>query len=503
MAGNGPFDGIHMHDINGEILGGNDLVLVLQAMDQDATFSEDVVAIGDTARLIIPRGMTIRQVITMLFSYWFNQQQPTTFGHIFRYRPHDGALAAYRQLKKTFGFVDGKATESFFGSTPPQMVTVHTGVNDTVQVPWGELRVSALADAVINFTTAEDDTLGTVFHMTVTAPRRLEATIEMLFTSIEMELAEHSIYRGKIIKVGSGTEPKFVDLSHLDPRTVVYASEVQRALEANLWLPLRQTDRFRQAGLPLKQGVLAYGKFGTGKSLAGLLTARIAVENGWTAILAESGDDLKELLELAAMFGPAFVFCEDIDTVASADSDDIEELLEAFDGVVSKGREVLLLATTNHVGTLHAGMMRPGRFDVLVEIGMLDRPSVEKLIREHMGAGSLEEGVDFDEVFAAMQGFTPSFVAQTIQRARKYAMLDDTNRLGTQHFVAAAQELWGHLKLMEAAGTKPERPALDTAFGQMVDGRVAAVLGQVRIEGGRSSGARLVHDPSLNGAAQG
>ena len=494
-----PFDGIHMHDAKYDILDGADLISVLQAMDKDATFSDEMIGVGDTAKLVIPRGMTIRQAITSLFSYWFNQQQPTTFQHTFRYRPHDGALAAYRQLKKTFGFVDGKPTESFFGSTPPQMITVNTGVNDTAQVPWGELRVSALADATINFTTAEDDTLGTVFHMEVTAPRRVEATIEMLFAAIEMELAEHSIYRGKIIKVGGGTEPKFVDLSKIDPASVIYAGDVRRTLEANLWLPMRETARFRREGLQIKQGVLAHGNFGTGKSLAGSLSAKIAVENGWTAILAESGDDLEELLELAAMFAPAFVFCEDIDEVAGVDAEDIDDLLEAFDGVVSKGREVLLLATTNHIDLIHAGMMRPGRFDVLLEIGMLDSDSIERLVRQQVGS-VLEDDIDFVQICKEMAGFTPAFVSQVVQRTRKYAMLDGTSRLGTTHFVAAARELQGHLRRMEAAGTKPERPALDTALTALVDGRVAAVMGEFKIEG--RTGGRLVHDPSLNGTKQ-
>lgn len=501
MATNDPFDGIHMHDATGQILPGAELVSLLQSMDKDTTFSDDMVTVGDSAKLVVPRGMTMREVITSLFSYWYNQQQPTTFRRTFNYRPHDGALAAYRQLKKVYGFVDGKPTESFFGSTPPQMITVHTGLNDTTQVPWGELRVSALAGAVITFTEDEDDRFGTVFCMEVTAPRRLEPNIEMLFASIEMELAEHSIYRGKAIKAGGGTEPKFVDLGKVDPDSVVYASDVQRTLEANLWMPMRETVRFRRDGLPLKQGVLAYGNFGTGKSLAGFLTAKIAVENGWTAILAESGDDLEELLELAAMFGPAFVFCEDIDKVARADAENIEGLLEAFDGVVTKGREVLLLATTNNIGDLHAGMLRPGRFDVLVEIGMLDADSIEKLIRQQVG-GALEENIDFAAICAEMKGFTPAFIAQVIQRTRKYAMLDKAARLGTAHFVAAAKEMQGHLQLMQAAGTKPQPSSVNTALGELVDARVAATLGAFRLELGGRSG-RLIHDPSsTNGGAQ-
>lgn len=493
------FDDFHIHDMSGQILGGSDMIRLLKTMEGDMVFSDEGVEFGDSAKIIIPRGMTARQAIVAIFSRWYNDQQPTTFRRTFRYRPHDGAYAAFRVLKKTYGFVDGKSTESFFGSTPPQMITVHTGVNDTAQVPWGELRVSALANAVITFATSEDDTLGTVFHMTVTAPRGLESNIEMLFAAIEMELAEHSIYRGKLIRVGGGTEPKFVDPEALrkECKKAVYAADVERALHANLWSPMRRTADFRRRGLSLKQGVLAYGTFGTGKSLAGGITALVAVENNWTAILAESGDDLRELLELAAMYGPAFVFCEDIDTVASTDSDEIEEMLEAFDGVVTKGREVLLLATTNNVGQLHAGMMRPGRFDVLIEIGALDTGSIERMICTNIADSELDGGIDYDKVAEAMAGFTPAFAVQAIVRAQKYALLDgDTVRLGTQHFVDAAAELRRHEELMAAAGIKPTKPTVDSALAEVVGAKVLATIGNFRVS--HNGDGRLIHDPVEN-----
>ena len=490
-------DGIHMHDTTGEILGGAEMIRFLKAMEGDVTFTDDDVAEGDTARLIIPRGWGPRRAIVTIFSQWYNLQQPTTFKHTFRYRPYDGARAADCVLRRTFGVVDGKPTESFFGTIDPQMVTVQTGIGTTEQVPWGELHVAAFDGAVVTFSATEDGDFGTVFHMEVTVPRRSKETVEMVFADIEMELAENSIYKSKIIMVGEGDEPRFVDLSGVDVSTVIYTADVERALQANLWGPMRQTDKFRRLGLPIKQAVLAYGLFGTGKSLAGLRSALIAVENGWTAILCESADSLEQALELAAMYGRAFVFCEDIDSIAAADCANIERVLEMFDGVVNKGTETLLLATTNKVGSLHAGVMRPGRLDVLVEVGMVDAASIKRMILAQVKDGSLDSAINFDEVVAAMAGFTPAFVVQATQRALKYRVLDGVAQLGTSHLVDAAAELQEQLKLMEAAGTTPQRPPLDAALADVVSAQVAATVSEFRVAG--RSGGQLVRDPSNNG----
>jgi ATP-dependent 26S proteasome regulatory subunit len=291
-------------------------------------------------------------------------------------------------------------------------------------------------------------------------------------------------------------EPKFIDLGAVDCERVVYSTDATRKLAANLWAPITRTDEFRKRGLSLKQTVLLFGTFGTGKTLAGYKTGQLAIGNGWTAIYAESGDNLKELLQLAGLYAPAVVFCEDIDVVAAAGSDNIEAMLDAFDGVQAKGREVLVVLTTNNVGQLHAGMLRPGRIDVMVEIGHLDRESVEKVLRTHVPTGELGE-VDFDVIFQTMDGFTPSFVAQVVERARKYALLDDQRCLTTDSILAAIYELQDQKTAQDAASTKPERPTLDGALGSLVSQQVQATLSNFKVAG--RGGGQLVHQPSANG----
>src|SRR5207249_8115536 len=116
----------------------------------------------------------------------------------------------------------------------------------------------------------------------------------------------HSIYRGKAL-VGH-EEPQFLDMDEFDPEKVVYSQEVLTQLESSVWGVLRWTDAFRRDKITRKRAILLHGPYGTGKTLAGQLTAKIATDNGWTFIAARPGqDDLTEALQTARLYEPAVV----------------------------------------------------------------------------------------------------------------------------------------------------------------------------------------------------
>ena len=141
----------------------------------------------------------------------------------------------------------------------------------------------------------------------------------------------------------SAEEPTFLDLSKIDPNKVIYSEEVLTQLNTNLWSVLEHTDLMRSYGLPLKRAVLLEGPYGTGKTLAGTLTAKRAVENGWTFILVRPGqDDLFTALKTAQVYAPAVVWFEDIDGLAKGGTDEqISRLLDALDGAQTKGHAVV------------------------------------------------------------------------------------------------------------------------------------------------------------------
>lgn len=394
-----------------------------------------------------------------------DEQQNTThnFPRTFQYRPNDVAHALGKALKKVFGTTGlGQETFGFFSTTPPTFVTINTGFDETAQVIQGETNFPPL-EAVIMVGSHNNPEVGRLGKVTVQAPRRYRAHVEGLFFAIEEELRTGSIYRGKAID--GAEDPHFINLDR--EIRAVYTQEVLTQLEANVWSLLRHTKVMKDMKLPLKRSVLIEGPYGTGKSLAAMRTAQIAVENGWTFVQVRPTDDLERAMKTASLYSPAVVFFEDIDGVAEkGDAQDVSRLLDLFDGITSKGTDVIAVMTTNFVERIQKGMLRPGRMDALIHIAEMDRPGVEELIKMLVPEGLLFE-IDYDAVFKAYENFLPAFVKEAVDRTMRYAIARTGGEplfLTTEDFVAAAQGLRPQLDLMNEAGEGRKTPDLETAF---------------------------------------
>lgn len=396
-----------------------------------------------------------------------DDQQNTThsFPKTFRYRPNDVAHALGKALKKVFGTTGlGQSTFSSFGSTPPTFVTINTGHEEVAQIIQGQTKFPPL-DAIITMGSTNDVEVGALGKIVIQAPRRYRAHVEGLFYAIEEELRTGSIYRGKAID--GAEDPHFLNPASVEPGRVVYTHEVLTQLDANVWSLLEHTQVMRDMKLPLKRSVLIEGPYGTGKSLAAMLTAQKAVANGWTFIQVRPTDDLERAMKTASLYSPAVVFFEDIDGVAEkGDTQDVSRLLDLFDGITSKGTDVIAIMTTNFVERIQKGMLRPGRMDAVIHIGAMDREGVEKLIKATVPAGLLFE-IDYDTVFEAYEGYLPAFVKEAIDRTMRYAIARTEGEpmfLETSDFVAAAEGLRAQLQLMQDAGEGKRTPDLETAF---------------------------------------
>ena len=246
-------------------------------------------------------------------------------------------------------------------------------------------------------------------------------------------------------------------------------------LEANVWSLLRYSDKMEKHGVPLKRAVLFEGPYGTGKTLGAYLTAKIAVEHGWSFIYCRPGrDNLTDVMATARLYQPSCVFFEDVDTVAasgSGQSDHVTELLDLFDGIQSKGTKIMCVLTTNNVQKIHKGMVRPGRLDAVIHIGALDTAGMEKMAKAVIDESLLSPDIDWLLVGAAMEGFLPAFVREVLDRAMRYNMArnaGDPTILKTNDFLQAADGLRPQLDLMNGAGDTPEVDLLQEAFARTV-----------------------------------
>ena len=433
-------------------------------------------------QILLPEGMSLKQGAKLITAQAMSMEEVHGFNKVFRFRPWDGAYAMQETLKELFGLGgQGRAIHTFFGSTPPQYINIEVGIGQEVRVPWGHIDFPPFEGMFITGVSM-DPTYGALFQLTAQVPKKYEAEVEGLFVAIEDTLRRKSIYKGKaIVGVGRVTRdgfenPSFLDPYAIDPEKVAYKQEVFDRLDASVWGMIRTAELQRKAGMKLNKKTLLYGPYGTGKSLAGGLTARTAVDNGWTFIQTKSGDEeLSKVLATAQLYAPAVVFIEDIDTLINADSAKMSELLELFDGIGSKNSEVMVLMTSNHADSLSKGMTRVGRIDAAIEIGDLDRAGIERLVTTTFSPSQLADDIDFDEVVESMRGYEPAFIMGTFNLTKSNAIIRSGSldfQLTTADFVLAADTLRNQ---HDTHSNAQDRPAVDK-LGSVLSGTLADVL---------------------------
>lgn len=424
-------------------------------------------------KIMLPYGMTYDKAFTVLERLRQESETPTTFERTFRYRPDDGAHATFWCMKKRWGMALGKPLETFFGTIPAETRTINIAFGETMQVPWGRMEVPTLPGLQIHIAQIEDDELGPLFRLVAMGPKKFKDEMHGLFNDIQEYLQSNSIYRGKALIGAAKMEFMNVDI---DRSKIVFSDDVEEMLDGAVWAPIRYADAFRRESIPLKRALLLHGPYGTGKSSAGLLTAQVAAQNGWTFLSAKPGrDKVEDVLRTARLYEPAVVFVEDIDGEANdGDVTSVTRLLDAFDGITAKGGELMVVLTTNHLDRIHKGMLRPGRLDAIVEIAGLDRSGVERLIKAVVPEDKLSADCDYDKVYAAMDGFLPAFVRETITRAVSFAVArlkgEGNYVIDTPDLCHAAESLRPQLLALQGAGEGVARPSMDALLSGAVEG---------------------------------
>ena len=174
---------------------------------------------------------------------------------------------------------------------------------------------------------------------------------------------------------------------------------------------LREPERFARYGARIPRGVMLYGPPGTGKTL---LARALAGEAG-TPFFAMSGADfvqvyvgvgasrVRELFRKARKAGRGVIFIDEIDAIGKrrdSGNDEREQTLNALLTEMSgfsSGEGILVLAATNRLDTLDPALLREGRFDRRIEVGLPDREQREKILRVHAGKKPLSPDVSLKD----------------------------------------------------------------------------------------------------------
>jgi len=194
-----------------------------------------------------------------------------------------------------------------------------------------------------------------------------------------MEISrKENIYRGKKVEFNGGID--FLTVKEKSWDSVVLDFKIKTEIKANTIDFLRQSERWKQYGIPLKRGVLLAGEPGTGKTI--ICKALMAETDEITCITTnaysiDEDEYITTLYELAQDLSPCVVFIEDIDLIGQnrmeygyRSGSALLSLLSVLDGIEEK-KNIVTVATTNCLETLDKALsQRPSRFDRIIKLSV-------------------------------------------------------------------------------------------------------------------------------------
>lgn len=197
---------------------------------------------------------------------------------------------------------------------------------------------------------------------------------------------------------------------------------------------LKTPEKFTKMGAKIPRGVLLYGKPGTGKTL---IAKAIAGEAN-VPFISMSGSEfvemfvglgasrVRKLFEKAQKLSPCIIFIDEIDAIGSrresnngADAENnqtLNQLLVEMDGFETDG-SVIVIAATNRPEMLDEALLRPGRFDRTVTIGLPDIHDREEILKIHSKNKKIAKDLDFKSLAGDTAGFSGAELANIINEA--------------------------------------------------------------------------------------
>jgi len=208
-------------------------------------------------------------------------------------------------------------------------------------------------------------------------------------------------------------------------------------LEAIEW-PLKYASLFKHAGARPPKGILLHGLPGTGKTL---LAKAVATESRANFIsvkgpqlmskwVGEAERGVREVFKRAKQAAPSIIFFDEIDALAPkrglGDASGVAErvisqLLTELDGI-EELRGVVVLGATNRLDMLDPALLRPGRFDLLIQLPLPDEAGRLEIFRIHMRGKPLADGVDLSRLARDTEGFAGAEIEAVCRKATMLAI---------------------------------------------------------------------------------
>jgi transitional endoplasmic reticulum ATPase len=263
----------------------------------------------------------------------------------------------------------------------------------------------------------------------------------------------------------SGMREAFVEVPNVKWNDIGGLESVKEELKEAVELPLKHPEIFKKVGIEAPRGILLHGPPGCGKTL---LAKGVATESeaNFIAIrgpellskwVGESEEGVRRVFRRARQVAPCIVFFDEVDALAGTRGQEVgtkvtervlNQLLTEMDGI-EKLERVTVIAATNRPDLLDPALLRPGRFDSLIEIPMPDKETRAAIFQVHTRDMPLKN-VDINDLAGRTEGFSGADIAALCREAGMFAIRENIQAdvVEMKHFEKALDKLM-HTKSAE------------------------------------------------------
>jgi transitional endoplasmic reticulum ATPase len=250
----------------------------------------------------------------------------------------------------------------------------------------------------------------------------------------------------------------FVERPNVHWNDIGGLEDVKAQLKEAVELPVKNPEAFERIGIRPIKGILLVGAPGTGKTL---LAKTVATERESNFIsikgpellskfVGESEKAVREVFRKAKMASPCIIFIDEIDSIAYARNSDsadsvvtervVDTLLTEMDGL-SEMKNVFVLAATNRPDIIDPALLRPGRFDKIIEIPMPDTVTRRAIFAVHTKRMPLAKDVSLDELASLTDNYTGAEIENIVREAGMSAIRNSKEIVTKADFTFALKEV--------------------------------------------------------------
>jgi len=275
---------------------------------------------------------------------------------------------------------------------------------------------------------------------------------------------------------------------------------------------IKNPDKYAKYGARMPRGLIFYGPPGTGKTL---MARAIAAEAG-VPFYATSGSDfvqmyvgvgakrIRELFGKARESGRAVVFIDEIDAIgksrsarAEGGNDEREQTLNALLTEMSGfdiGEGIVVIAATNRLDTLDEALLRPGRFDRQIEIGLPDVAGRQRILEVHSRNKPLAKNIDISDIARQTVYFSGAMLENLMNEAAIVAAKAHISEITQKEIDAAYYTIIAGAQKKDRSRIK-ERDRRITAYHEAGHALAAKILAP------ENTVSKITIIPSTKGAA--